>query len=233
MSYPHVRVSAGPPSSKRGRFFHPRTTARIYPDHADYAGTAESMGWQRFISTGWVRTQGLEPKRIHASEDAVLLAGGWTRRRADDSPIVSNRVLYTLTRLDGGWGIQARFGVDSFEPDGDQQALAEPAIQSAVLRQAARQAGDREGWLSCFHYPLTAVVAPGCVEVLADPDQLRAQTRIWEGEAQSDRLQVIAAGTTGALLALHPEGRSGAGRGAALVARREGTWKTLAITLLA
>ena len=167
-------------------------------------------------------------RRIGAAD-----TGGWPRRRADDSPIVSNRVRYTLTRLDGGWGIQARFGVDSFEPDGDQQALAEPAIQSAFLRQAARQAGDREGWLSCFHYPLTAVVAPGCVEVLADPDQLRAQTRIWEGEAQSDRLQVIAAGTTGALLALHPEGRSGEGRGAALVARREGTWKTLAITLLA
>lgn len=233
MSYPHVRVSAGPPSSKRGRFFHPRTAARIYPDHADYAGTAESMGWQRFISTGWVRTQGLEPERVHAAEDVVLLAGGWTRRRADDSPIVSNRVLYTLTRLDGGWGIQARFGVDSFDPDGNQQALAEPATQSAALRRAARQAGDMERWLNCFHFPLTAVVAPGCVQVLADPDQLRAQTQIWESEAQSKGVQVIAAGTTGALLALKPEGRSGAGRGAALVARREGSWKTLAITLLA
>lgn len=233
MSYPHVRVSAGMPGSKCGRFFHPRTTARIYPDHADYASTAESMGWQRFISTGWVRTQGLDPVRIHASEDVVLLAGGWTRRRADDSPIVSNRVLYTLTRLDGGWGIQARFGVDSFEPDGDQQALAEPAIRSAARRQAARQAGDLEDWLNCFHYPLTAVVAPGCVEVLEGPEQLRAQNRIWDGEIQSGRAQMLAAGTTGALLALHPGERSGTGRGAALVARRDGDWKTLAITLLA
>lgn len=235
MSYPHVRVSAGAPEGRRGRFFNPRTAARIYSDHHNYASTAESMGWERFVATGWVRTQGLEPVRVHESDDMVLLAGGWTRRRADGSPIVSNRVLYTLTKLGGSWGIQARFGIDSFEPGSDQESLARAALRSAARRQAARRAGDFESWLDCFHYPLTAVLAPGCVVVAEDSDQLRAQGPIWAGEAGAGqgRTRVIAAGATGALLAQHPEAGSGTGRRAALLARREGAWKTLAVTLLA
>lgn len=234
MSYPHVRVSAGAAKSHGGRFFNPRTAARLYSDHGDYANTAESMGWERFISTGWVRTQGLEPVRVHESERVVLLAGGWTRRRADDSAIVSNRVLYTLTHRNGSWGIQARFGIDSFEPGSDQDALAEPAIRSASRRQAARQAEDIDAWSSCFHYPLTAVLAPGCVVVAEDSSQLRAQDRIWASEVGPDQGQigVIAAGSTGTLLSRQPGSDASAGRQAALLARRDGAWKTLAITVL-
>ena len=234
MSYPHVRVSAGPAAGSSERFFNPRTAARVYSDHDDYAGTAESMGWERFTATGWVRTQGLEPVRVHESEDMVLLAGGWTRLRADDSPIVSNRVLYTLTRIEGSWGIQARFGVDSFEPGSDQEALAQAAVRSAASRESARRDGDVEKWLTLFHYPLTAVLAPGRVAVAEDPNQLRARERIWGGEADPEKgeARVIAAGSTGALLSRHPGTDSGSGRQAALLARRDGAWKTLAVTLL-
>ncbi len=234
MSYPHVRVSAGPAAGSSDRFFNPRTAARVYSDHDDYAGTAESMGWERFIATGWVRTRGLEPVRVHESEHMVLLAGGWTRLRADDSPIVSNRVLYTLTRPDGSWGIQARFGVDSYDPGSDQEAVARAAVRSAATRASARRDGDVENWLNLFHYPLTAVLAPGSVVVAEGPDQLRAQERIWTGEAGFDKgaIRVIAAGSTGAILSRQPGTDSGAGRQAALLARRDGDWKTLAVTLL-
>ena len=234
MSYPHVRVSAGPAGAQRGRFFHPRTSARIYPDRAEYARTAAAMGWERFVATGWVRTQGLDPERIHESEQMVLLSGGWTRRRADDSPIVSNRVLYTLTRQGDGWGIQARFGIDSFEPDSDQEELAGAAIRAAARRQAARRDGDLESWLGGFHFPLTAVLAPGRVVVAEDAEQLRAQSRIWTADAGPDhgRTRVIAAGATGALLSQHPATGSSAGRQAALLAWRDGAWGSLAVVIL-
>ena len=234
MSYPHVRVSAGAAANRQSRFFNPRTAARVYSDHDDYASTARSMGWERFIATGWVRTQGMEPDRIHESEDMVLLAGGWTRLRSDDSPIVSNRVLYTLTRLDGSWGIQARFGVDSFAPDCDQTSSSQAAIRSASQRQSAHQANELDGWLDFFHFPLTAVLGPGCVVVAEDREQLRARDRIWSRDAGSDpaRFQVVAAGSSGVLLSQHHDNGISARRHVELVALRGGSWKTLAITAL-
>ena len=101
MSYPHVRVA--PPREGVDA----RTTARYYPTPEDYAAAAD---WTPFKAAGWVRTQGVEPVRLHESDDMVHLLGGWTRYNKDDEPIVSNRVTYLLTRLDTGWGIQARFG---------------------------------------------------------------------------------------------------------------------------
>ena len=122
---------------------------------------ATEAGWERFEATGWVRTQGLEPRRVHETDDKVHLAGGWTRFRADDSPIISNRVLYVLTRLEQGWGIQARFGVDSFVEGADRSAQEQHALAALALTMTTLEAGDVEAWLDCFHYPLTIVGAPG------------------------------------------------------------------------
>ena len=192
------------------------------------------MGWERFISTGWVRTRPLAPNRIHASEHMVLLAGGWTRQRADNSPIVSNRVLYTLTCQDGNWGIQARFGIDSYEPGFNQNSISQAAIQSFSARLQARQDADVESWLTTFHYPLTAVLAPGRVVVVEDLDQLRNQAGTLPGQAGPDqgRIRVIAAGSTGALLSWHPDSDSETGREVALLAQRDGSWKTMAVSVL-
>ncbi len=100
MSYPHVRVSAD------------AAAPRLYPTARNYA---QSASWDRFKATGWVRTDGIEPVRTHESADKVHLADGWTRYTAAGERILSNRVTYVLTRIDGSWGIQARFGVDSLD----------------------------------------------------------------------------------------------------------------------
>ena len=92
-SYPHVRVAA--PGGVD--YF---ATARDYASHAS---------WTEREATGWVRTLGIEPERLHASGNRVHLAGGWTRYNADDEPILANRVVYVLTFAGGSWGIQARF----------------------------------------------------------------------------------------------------------------------------
>ena len=60
MSYPHVRVAA----SGETVYFE---TAQDYADNAD---------WTSRVASGWVRTRGWEPVRLHASADRVLLAGG-------------------------------------------------------------------------------------------------------------------------------------------------------------
>ena len=164
----------------------------------------------------------------------VLLAGGWTRRRTDGSPIVSNRVLYTLTRLDGEWGIQARFGIDSFDDAKDRSAQSGQAIESVDARFQASRSGDLETWLTGFHFPLTAVLAPGRVEVFEGPAQLRDSGEIWACEVGSapNPTGAVFAGTTGVLLAQQPDPDSEGRCQAALVANRNGAWKTLALTLL-
>ena len=85
MSYPHTRVSA-------------RGSARYYQTPRDYA---EGASWEAIEATGWVRTRGVEPVRLHESADKVHLAAGWTRYDAEDEPILSNRVTYILTRVEG------------------------------------------------------------------------------------------------------------------------------------
>ena len=109
MSYPHTRVSA-------------RGSVRYYQTPRDYA---EGASWEAIEATGWVRTRGIEPVRLHESADKVHLAAGWIRYDAEDEPILSNRVTYILTRVEGSWGIQARFGTDSFNEDESVQASAE------------------------------------------------------------------------------------------------------------
>ena len=93
MNYPHVRVAG--------------------PSRIEYFRTEEefvaSTDWSQREKTGWVRTEGIEPQVIQSARDKVHLAGGWIRYNAENEPILSNRVVYVLTRVQGLWGVQARF----------------------------------------------------------------------------------------------------------------------------
>ncbi len=232
MSYPHVRVSAGDPGGSNQRFFNPRTAARLYPNFEDYAAAAQSMGWERFEATGWVRTRGHAPVRILESDVLVLLSGGWTRVRADDSPIVSNRVLYTLTRMSDGWGIQARFGIDSYMPDADQGYAAAQGLDFANRMLRALQVGNRDDWLGCIRFPLTLVRGPGRVEVLGDRDQLRSRPAGGIAAANAGRgpAELVAAGATGVLVASRADGGPASRAIGALIAARDGHWRTIAVS---
>ena len=97
MSYPHVRVS----------------WAKYPTVLADMEAHALSVGWDRFIETGWDHTVGKEPKLIGMSESKAHIVGGWTRYTKDEQPILSNLVCYIVTRVNDQWGIQCRFGTDS------------------------------------------------------------------------------------------------------------------------
>jgi len=201
MSYPHVRVSATRPP-KRGAGPSPRTASGVYPTADDYASMAATAGWERFEATGWVRTQGITPRVVAASETKAHLAGGWTRHRADDSEIITNRVLYVLSRMDEGWGIQARFGVDGWSHNDAHQAESDAALAALGRLMTTLEAGDVEPWLNCFHYPLTLVGAPGAVDTMDDADSMRAAFGDWAGQALpiSYTADVIAAGENGVTL---------------------------------
>ena len=139
MSYPHVRVSA---------------TGRIayYETPAEYAARAS---WAGREATGWVRSRGIDPVRLHESDDTVHLAGGWTRYNAADQPILRNRVTYVTTRIHGSWGIQARFGTDSFTAGEQIDATAAIGVVEQHLQDVA--AGDLRAAADVFSLPLVEV----------------------------------------------------------------------------
>lgn len=234
MSYPHVRVSAARPPT-RGAGPSPRTASGVYPTADDYASMAARAGWERFEATGWVRTQGITPRVVASSEHKVHLAGGWTRHRADDSPIISNRVLYVLTRTDDGWGIQARFGIDFHASSDDRSAQAKAALAALGRTMSTLEPGDVDNWLDTFHYPLTLIGAPGGVSVVEEAEAMRAAYGDWAAEALpiSYTADVIAAGQSGVTLSQSITRGGDTFHQSFLVAEQDGDWKILAVSAIA
>ena len=110
MSYPHVRVS----------------WAREPVVLADQEAHALSVGWDAFIRSGWDHTVGTDPEVIGSSDIKAHISGGWTRFTASDEPILTNKVCYIATCVEGRWGIQSRFGTDPGS-DGGEQVKSESA----------------------------------------------------------------------------------------------------------
>lgn len=208
MSYPHVRVSA-------------RGTGLYFETPAEYAAGAS---WSAREATGWVRSVGIEPVRVHESAGKVHLAGGWTRYNAGDEPILRNRVTYILTRVDGSWGIQARFGTDSFGEDGAVDASAPIGVVAEHLDRVAVGEFDAAG--RSVSHPLVDV---GIGRV----DRYRDHAQVVEGLAAAAGrprsvvgIHSVQAGTRGAVVAATWEATDGDRVQAVfLVGRLEGAWR--------
>ncbi len=210
MCYPHVRVSAA------GR-------TPWYDTAEDYAARAD---WTARIATGWVRSEGVEPQRLHESAGPpwkVHLVGGWTRFNAADQPILSNRVTYILTKPGDSWGIQARFGVDSF---GDDDPEAAAAATATVRRLAdAHVAGDFATCAELVRLPLI-VVGVGAVQRIATAPELTAHLKETAHLAAATDIRAVQVGHSGAVVATAREG----GSAALILGKQEDGWKVAGIS---
>ena len=146
-SYPHIRVAA---------------TGKIqqYSTESEYA---QQASWEERETTGWVQTIGIEPKIIHESADRVHLAGGWTRYNAEHQPILSNRVVYVLSRQRLNWGIQARFacGAAKTWQTGDDQVVVAKIEDIVQTAQSARSASLQK----ISNYPFILVESSGLTKI--------------------------------------------------------------------
>ena len=135
MSYPHVRVS----------------WAREPVVLADQEAHALSVGWDAFIRSGWDHTVGADPEVIGSSDAKAHIAGGWTRYTVSDEPILTNKVCYIVTRVEGKWGIQSRFGTDPGN-DGVEQTESESVSAldhvSGFLQAIASKDGSTDRFIS-------------------------------------------------------------------------------------
>lgn len=217
MSYPHVRVAA----TGRIEYF---DTSRDYADAAD---------WTERVATGWVRTAGRQPIRLHASGDKAHLVGGWTRYDAADAPILWNRVTYIVTRPAGSWGIQARFALGAYDGR-DDQGTAEAAVEAAMTQVRryydALAEADGRGCAGVCRFPLVEV---GVGEVARIENAEQLAHRVSRATVPISRLTIEAAqsGTDGVIVAVNAEYASGGGEQSVLVVgRQSNTWRIAGIS---
>ena len=207
MSYPHVRVAA---AGDTEYFEVPR----------DYADAAD---WTARVATGWIRTAGRQPTRLHESHDRVHLVGGWTRYNARDEPIRWNRVTYILTRPAGSWGVQARFAVGAY--DGRDDGVVAAAVAESAVGQVRRyyDALDGNDGKACAELCRFPMIEVGVGEVTRVEDGLQLARRVSGGRPRINDFTVTAAqsGARGAIVAVTAEYASGGGERSVLVVGRE------------
>ena len=217
MSYPHVRVAAP-------------TGSAWFETPEDYASNAS---WEAREATGWVLSRGVQPVRLHESADKVHLAGGWTRYNIDDESILSNRVTYVLTRLDGRWGIQARFGVDSFDEAENYETAADAAVEVVERFHSALGAGDFETCAGLCGYPLTEV-GIGEVQQFEDASAVHERFAKMTDRNHATEIRAVQTGSSGVVVSVTASGeKAGTVHSIFLVGNREGQWRIVGISPIA
>ncbi len=217
MSYPHARVAAS-------------GEVLCFATATDYADAAD---WNSRVATGWVRTRGREPVRLHESSDRVLLLGGWTRFNAEDEPILWNRVTYILTRPGDSWGIQARFALGAYKGSDDEARarLAADAATGLVGRYYdALARGDGDACAGLCRFPMIDV---GIGEATRIENGVELAQRVSRQKTQFNDLDISAAqsGPQGANVAVTAAYASGGGEQTiAVVGRDSGTWRIAGIS---
>lgn len=217
MRYPHARVAA----SGEVLYFE---TARDYADDAD---------WSSRVATGWVRTRGREPVRLHASSDRVLLLGGWTRFNAEDEPILWNRVTYILTRPGDSWGIQARFALGAYDGNDDEARASQSAkAATGVVRRYydALTKGDVAACAGLCRFPMIDV---GVGRVTRIESAIELAQDVGRQTTQFVNLNITAAqsGPEGVNVAVTADHASGGGEQTiVVVGRNSGTWRIAGIS---
>ena len=153
---------------------------------------------------------------------------------ARDEVIVENRVTYVMTRIEGRWGIQARFGLDSFDPDADVSSMSEAALGAVERLLEGWRRRDFESAGAVCNFPVIAV-GVGSVRQLEDGAALAAElARPTVAEAASVSAEAVESGRRGVNVAARSEGGDGAAdwRGVFLVTDREGHWGVEAVSLI-
>jgi len=225
-SYPHARVSAAAADSR----VHWRPPTRIFADVEEYVSAPI---WSELEATGWARTQAVQPQIVQSSPIKAHVAGGWTRYDADETANASNRIVYVMTKMPDGWGIQAQLKTDSFVDGQDfstEEATALGAVESALTLLVAHNV---DAYAEALSYPFTLIGPPGVVISIDSATEMAAAMRS-VGDDQLDvpagSARIVNCGASGANVTFRVE-RDGAPQEAlALVGVESGIWRIKAIS---
>ena len=208
MSYPHVRVSA-PGGTVRYE------TPKAYADAAD---------WTSREATGWVRSEGVTPRRLHETAEKVHLLGGWTRFNAENNPILENRVTYILTRIEGSWGIQARFGIDSYVGhEVEETATATEDIATQFVANLSK--ANLSACAELCRFPLTIVRVGAVITATNEAEIVELLQGYKSRDISLKRVKAVQTGATGAVVEVVTEFSDGEEEtGIVVVGKQDGHW---------
>ena len=214
MSYPHTRVSAA------GR-------SPYYETPEDYAARAS---WTERVATGWVRSVGVDPVRIHESADKVHLAGGLDplQRRGRADPAQSRHLHpHPHRRFVGHPGA---LRTDSFTEGEEIDSSAPVGVVAAHLENWV--AGDVAAATETLVYPFTDV-GVGRVHRHVNASEV-ADSLYAEPPRRVDDIQSVREGRQGIVAAATWQSEQGtAFRAVFLVARQEADWRIAAASIIA
>jgi hypothetical protein len=225
LHYPHVRPGAGP--------FEVSQTAEEYAAGVDFAQT---------LKTGWHHSEWVSREVLQVGDAKVHIAGSWQRFTAEGRAQTSSAISYIVTRVDGRWGIQARFAAGTGTVDGQASARNAAAGRDAVTAFfQAWNAHDAEALATAIHYPHVRI-ADGRVEVWHSRERFLegsepGRQRTWF-QTRVDDVRVAQTTSNGVNLTVKISrlGRDGrvlsTDEGLFLVALREGTWKVQARSMM-
>ncbi len=210
LHYPHVRPS-------------PRGPSRISPSAAAYAA---AFSYERVLASGWDHSEWDYRRVLHTSADKVHLAGEWSRYDSKGTKLLTNPVVYVATRIGPRWGVQARFGADSRDPDTSGAALVRAALERAVEALAS---GDAQALERGLHAPVVQI-EPGAVLECSDAAELVRATPELRG-AKLAALELVHVGDVGANAALDLDGPERR-QAVMLMTNAGGAWGLRALSVL-
>ena len=219
MCYPHTRVAA--------------SGSVVHFDSAEEYGVGATRDWTSRVKTGWVRTLGREPIRLHETSDRVHLVGGWTRLNANDEPTLWNRVTYILTKPDDSWGVQARFALGSYDGQDDEVATRSAAEAATSQVQRYYDALDKNDGNTCAGLCRFPMFEVGVGEVTRIENGTELIQRVIQGTSQIDNLNIgaIQSGADGVNVAVTATYASGLSEQSLLVVgRKADSWQIAGIS---
>lgn len=190
LHFPHVRPSAGQFS--------------VYPAAAEYVEGSRNV-FKNVLALGWHRSQWENRRILHVSADKMHIAGEYARYRENGEQISTQQVTYIVTRQDGRWAIQARFGTGKVESGEVAPPGLDPAQQAVESYVEGLNSLDPQALAATLHFPHVRLGASG-LEFWRDEEEFLSGTepgrqRTWR-LTTLESIKPIQMGATGANFAI-------------------------------
>lgn len=195
----------------------------------------KGVNFERTLKTGWHHSEWVLREVLQVGEDKVHAWGSWRRYTADGKPLAGSDITYIITRIDGRWGVQARFaaGVSGVTPD-QRRRNAAAAMAAVTAFFSAWNSHDADRLAAAIHYPHVRI-ADGQVEIWRTTKEFAAgreagRQRTWyQTRVDSTRVVQITANGVNVLVSFSRLGRDGGvlskDEGVFLAVVHDGEWK--------
>jgi hypothetical protein len=225
LHYPHVRPGAGP-------FEVSRTPAEY----------AAGVNFEQTRRTGWHHSEWVSREVLQVGPSKVHIAGSWQRFTAEGRPQTSSAITYVVTKVDGQWGVLARFAAGTGTIDAATETKNSSAGRAAITEFfRAWNAHDPDQMATAIHYPQVRI-ADGRVDVWHTKAEFLAgaepgRQRTWY-QTRVDDMKVVQTTANGVNLTvkLSRLGRDdkvlSTDEGVFPVVLRDGAWKVQARSLM-